>query len=356
MTKKTDRAASATYELDGQVLRQSMLRRLPRRFSGASRLRLPAVPALLEHYVRMLGKLFALHGRAFSDEELEHLRGLLEPKLADGFGAARNSYVIVEYQTDEAQKGTLSYTFELESSSLEQEYSWWLGTRTGPPFGALPDCKVMDLARSLGTPADVPVLDIGAGTGRNTLPLARAGFPIDAIELCPDFAKMLFESAAKEELTVRTFQADVLGPELPLPEAHYALAILCELVSDLRDVAALECVFDRAAKVVRPGGMLLMSAFLPVGGYRPDRLARELSFVFWSTIFLRDELRAAADAHGFTLLSEEPLFDYEKERLPANAWPPTTWFEEWARGVETFDLPLSRAPVEMRWLTFRKDA
>jgi SAM-dependent methyltransferase len=354
MTKKTDRTASSAYELDGQVVRQSMMRRLPRRYSGASRLTLPAVPALLDHFVEMLGKLFKLYGRAFSREELEHLRGLLEPKLDEGFRSARNSRVIVEYQTDEPPKTTLSYTFALESSSLEQEYAAWLPTRTGPPFGALPDSKVMDLARSLGAPADVPVLDIGAGTGRNALALARAGFPIDAIELCPDFAKILFESAAKEQLTVRTFQADVLGQELPLPEAHYALAILCQLVSDLRDVAALEVVFERAAKVVRPGGLLLLSAFLPLAGYRPDRLARELSYVFWSSIFLRDELRAAAGAHGFNLLSEEPVFDYEKERAPANAWPPTSWFEEWARGVETFDVPISRAPVEMRWLTYRK--
>jgi hypothetical protein len=95
---------------------------------------------------------------------------------------------------------------------------------------------------------------------------------------------------------------------------------------------------------------------LPVGGYQPDPLARQLSFVLWSTIFLRDELRAAAAATGFSLVSEEPVYDYEKERLPEDAWPPTGWFEEWTRGVDTFDLPMSKSPVEMRWLTFKKNA
>jgi SAM-dependent methyltransferase len=214
----------------------------------------------------------------------------------------------------------------------------------------------MELARSLGTPASVPVLGVGAatGTGRNTLALARAGFPTHAVEQNPSLAELLRETAAKEGLAVTLFEGDVLNAELGVPKAHYALVTLCEVVSDFRDEEAVKGLFARAAELVRPNGLLLFNAFLPVGGYQPDLLARQLSFVLWSTIFTRDELRAAGAAHGFSLVSEESVYEFEKERYPEGEWPPTAWFEEWTRGIDTFDLPMSRAPVEMRWLVWKK--
>lgn len=352
-SKRTERSG-VDYELDGEVLRQSMLRRVPKRVFGAGQLRLPSVPGLLEHYVETLGKLFALHGRAYSAEELEHLRGLLAEKLALGFAAARNSVVVVDYQTDPAPKQTLSYTLTLETASLEAEYADWVSTRPAPYFGKDPDCKVMDLARSLGSPADVAVLDLGAGAGRNALALARAGFRTDAVEQSPVLAEILRDAAARSGLTLRLFEGDFSSEALELPASHYRLLVASELVSDFRDVPALTRLFERAAGLLTANGRLVLNAFVPVGGYEPDRVAREFSYVLWSTIFLREELKGAAAAHGFALLSEESVFEYEKARLPASAWPPTSWFEQWTRGVDTFDVPMSRAPVEMRWFTFRK--
>jgi SAM-dependent methyltransferase len=342
------------YELDGPTLRQGMLRRVPKRLYASGHMKLPSVPALLEHYTEMLSKFFRLHGRAFNPEEIVHLRGLLKEKLDEGFARARNSYVHVDFQTDEPPKTSLSYKLYLETATIQEEYASWVKTRTPPLFGSHPDCKVMELARSLGEPHTVPVLDIGAGTGRNTLPLARAGFPTHAVEFSPDLARILRETAEKEQLPVTLFEGDVLHAELAVPKLHYALVILCEVVSDFRDEAAVGGLFARAAELVRPNGVMLFNAFLPVGGYQPDLLARQLSFMLWSTIFTRDELRNAAAAHGFSLVSEESVYDFEKQRLPADAWPPTGWFEEWTRGIDTFDLPMSRAPVEMRWLVWKK--
>ncbi len=354
MTSKRTERVAGDYELDGEVLRQGMLRRVPKRIFGAGQLRLPSVPALLDHYVETLGKLFALQGRAFTAAELEHLRGLLAEKLEQGFSAARNSVVVVHYETDPAPKQTLSYTLTLEAASLEAEYADWVHTRPPPYFGNDPDCKVMDLARSLGAPADVPVLDIGAGAGRNALALARAGFPTDAVEQSPALATILREAAARARLTLRLFEGDFTSSSLELPPSHYRLLVASELVSDFRDVPALTRLFERAAALLASKGVFVLNAFVPVGGYQPDLVARQFSYVLWSTIFLRDELKSAAGAHGFALLTEESVFDYEKARLPPSAWPPTSWFEQWTRGVDTFDVPMSRAPVEMRWFTFRK--
>lgn len=354
MSKSTVRSHAAGYELEPQALRHAVLTQLPRRMHAMGALRLPAVPALLEHYTAMLGKLFALHGRAYSPEELAHLSELLSIKLNDGFAAARNAFVQVQYQTDEPPKVTLSYTFTLELSTPAEEYAGWVEARKPELFGSEPDAKVMELAQSLWTPNNVKVLDVGAGAGRNALGLARAGFEVSAVERSPDLARVLREQSEREKLAVRLYEGDVLDTSLELPRNHYDLLVLAALVSDLRDAAELDRLFQRAGELVAPRGTLLVSAFVPVGGYQPDELARQLSFVLWSTIFPRDELRTAATAAGFALSSEEPVFEYEKEHLAEGAWPPTAWFEEWTRGVDTFDVPMSRAPVEMRWFTFKK--
>jgi SAM-dependent methyltransferase len=212
---------------------------------------------------------------------------------------------------------------------------------------------VMDLCRMLGT--DAPVLDIGAGTGRNTLPIARAGHPTSAVELSPDLARILRTDAEKEGLEVRLFEGDVLNAPLELPEAYYRLIILCEVVSHFRSTDDLRRLFERTASLLAPGGLLAFSVFLPVSGYQPDQLAFELSQVFWSTLYTRDDLKKASADLGLSQLSEESVHDYEKKRLPESDWPPTGWFVEWTRGNDIYNLPVGKAPVDMRWVVYKKN-
>jgi SAM-dependent methyltransferase len=341
------------YELDGATLRDSMIRRLPKRLHGGGRLRIPAVPSLVDHYVEVLDRVFVSHGRKFKPPELEQLKAILEPKLKEGYAASPYSYVHVRFQTDDPPKTSLSYFVSLEVSTIENEYATWVATRTPPLFGTHPDSKVLDLAGSLGTAADVPVLDIGAGTGRNTLPLARLGHPTSAVELSPDLAKILREEAQKEKLPVTLVEGDVLNAELGLPP-HFKLVILCEVVSHFRSVEELRRLFERTSALLAPGGLLAFSVFLPVSGYQPDAMARELSQVFWSTLYTRQELADASQGLGLALLSEESVCEYEKKRLPPSAWPPTGWFVEWTRGVDIFNLPVQKTPVDMRWVVYRK--
>jgi SAM-dependent methyltransferase len=200
------------------------------------------------------------------------------------------------------------------------------------------------------------VLDIGAGTGRNTLPLARAGFPTDAVELSPDLANILRTDVEKEGLPVTLHQGDVLGEGMELPKGRYRLVILCEVVSHFRTNAELRRLFERTSELLAPGGLLAFSVFLPVSGYQPDVLARELAQVFWCSLYSRDDMKEASAGLGFSLLSEESVYDYEKKNLPEEAWPPTGWFEEWSRGLDLFRLPIGKAPIDMRWLVYRRNA
>jgi len=343
-------------ETDPVTLRASVIRRLTKKVGVEGRVRLPAVPALLEEYVERLRKLFAAYGRIFSEAEIDNVRTILDGKLKEGFAVSPYAHVIVRYSTEPAPKIGIQYWISTEISTIEDQYADWVKTRTPPLFGKHPDTKVMDLARSLGTPADVPVLDIGAGTGRNTLPLARAGFPADAVELSPDLAAILKKDAAEQGLAVTLYQGDVLGEAMELPKGRYRLVILCEVVSHFRSNAELRKLFERASEILAPGGLLAFSVFLPVSGYQPDQLARELAEVFWCSLFTRDDLKEASAGLGFSLLSEESVFEYEKKNLPASDWPPTGWFEEWARGLDLFRLSVGKAPIDMRWIVYRKNA
>ena len=337
-------------------LRQAMLRRLPRRTSATGEIRLAAVPALAEHYVQMLGKMFGALGRAFNAEELAHLQQILDKHLNEGWQASPFAKLVVRYETDPIPKTTLSYNVSVDVSTIADEYAQWTNTRTAPLFGAHPDAKVMLLAKSLGEPKSVPVLDIGAGTGRNTIPLAEAGFPTDAVELAPTLAAILRDDIAKHGLdNVRVFEGDVFDRELGIPAAHYRLLVLAEVVaSHFRDVAQLRALFEGAAESLQPGGLLVFSAFVSADGYKPDALARELSQVLWCCLFTRHDLAEAVEGQPFDRISDESVAEFEHEHLPAEAWPPTGWFPEWSGGQDLFDLPAGKAPLELRWLVYRR--
>jgi SAM-dependent methyltransferase len=332
-----------------------MLRRLPRRVAARGELMLAAVPSLLDHYHQMLLAIFTSVGRVFNDAEKAHLKTVLETWLKKGWEQSPYTRLLVHYETDAPPKTTLTYNVNLNVVTIGDEYEHWTKTRTPPLFGAHPDSKVMDVAFAQGVPAECPVLDIGAGTGRNTLPLARAGFPADAVELAPALANVLREDAEKSALSVTVFEGDATNPELGLPKDRYQLVILAEVIaSHFRNVAHLRQLFERIVEAMRPGGVLLFSAFLPLDGYKPDQMARELGEVFWCAIFTRADFDQAMAGLPLERIDDESVLDYERDHLPPEAWPPTGWFEQWTSGRDLFDLPPGRAPTELRWVSYRK--
>ena len=344
-----------TRETNATLLRQAMIRRLPRRIAARGELRIAAVPSLLDHYQQMLLNIFAAVGRVFNEPEKAHLRKVLDTWLKKGWEQSPYSRLHVFFETDKPPKTTLSYRVVLDVVTIGDEYDHWVKTRTPPLFGAHPDCKVMDLARSLGEPSTVRVLDVGAGTGRNTLPLAKAGFRTDAVEIAPALAKVLREDVEKAGVEVQVFEGDVLDPALGVPKEHYDLVFLAEVVaSHFRDADHLHKLFATVSEMLRPGGILLFSAFTTLDGYKPDAVARELAQVFWCPIFTRADFDYAVTNTPLEKIREESTLEYERERLPTEHWPPTGWFEQWSTGGDLFDLPMGRAPMELRWFEYRK--
>lgn len=333
------------------LLREAMARRLYRRSVVSGQITLPAVPSMIDEYVTMCANIFAGVGRRFTAEELDHARTLLLGQLTEAYQASPRSNIIISFN---APVGTvLNYEIKGEYWSVEGAYENWIGTRQPPLFGTEPDARIWALVNAASEPKAHRVLDIGAGTGRNALALARRGHPVDVVELTPKFADLIRGDAEHESLDVRVIQRDVFDAIDDL-RRDYQLILLSEVVSDFRTTEQLRGVFELAARCLAAGGQLVFNAFLARQGYTPDKAARELGQQCYTSIFTRHEISSAVADLPLQLIADDSVYDYEQTHLPEGAWPPTSWYADWVSGCDVFDVPRESCPIEMRWLVYQK--
>ncbi len=337
--------------IDPTTLHEAMARRLYRGSVISGQISLQAAPGMIDEYVKMCDAVFTGVGVRFNAEELAHLKTVLEGQLAEAYAASPRSRIIISY---DCPVGTvLNYNVRAEWATIEAAYDYWVATRQPPLFGTEPDARVWALAAEFADPRSYPVLDIGAGTGRNALALARRGHPVDAVEMTPKFADIIRAEAQREALSVRVIQRDVFASMDDL-RWDYRLIVLSEVVSDFRTTQQLRGVFELAARCLAPGGRLVFNAFLARPGYTPDDAARQLGPQVYTTIFTRDELTGAAGLLPLALVGDDSVFEYEKAHLPDGAWPPTSWYPGWVSGLDVFDVERDASPIEMRWLVYQK--
>ncbi|CAM4454005.1 tellurite resistance protein TehB [Mycobacterium basiliense] len=328
-----------------------MTRRFYSRSEVTGKISLPAVPAMLEEYVTMCSRLFAGVGREFSAEELDHLRKVLDSQLAQAYAASPRSNIVISFNAPIGP--TLHYEVNARWWTVEAAYENWIETRKPPLFGTEPDARVWALANEAADAATHRILEIGAGTGRNALALARRGHPVDVVELTPKFAEIIRSDAQRESLDVRVIVRDVFASTDDLRD-DYQLIVLSEVVSDFRTTQQLRGLFELAARCLAPGARLVFNAFLAGAGYHPDQAAREFGQQAYTSIYTRAELSTAVAGLPLQLVSDESVYDYEKAHLPAEAWPPTSWYADWVSGRDVFPVQREMSPIELRWLVFQK--
>jgi SAM-dependent methyltransferase len=337
--------------IDPKLLRESMARRLFRRSVSTGQITLPAVPGMVDEYVTMCDNLFAAVGSRFNAEELAHLRTVLEGQLATAYAATPRSTIIISY--DSPVGTVLNYNIRAEWKTIAATYHDWIATREPPLFGTQPDARVWALANEAADPRTYRVLDIGAGTGRNALALARRGHSVDAVELTPKFAEMIRCDAERESLDVRVLQRDIFSTTDDLRQ-DYRLILLSEVVPEFRSTQELRSLFELAARCLARDGRLVFNAFLAHPEYTPDKAARELAEQEYTSIFTRSEMSTAAAQLPLELDADDSVYEYEKAHLPEGAWPPTSWYAGWITGLDVFDVEREQCPIEMRWLVFHK--
>ena len=339
-------------ELDPAALREALQKRMTLYTPSEGALLFPAVPGKVDDLVDQVVGVFAAIRRPVGDDDRATLRAALLERLVEGFRASPHASVRVSYNTDEQQAGVVHWNVETFIPSAGAPYEVE-GEGRGPPLLVdVPDARLIRLAAELGAPRDVSILDVGAGKGRNTLPLARLGYPTDAVEPVTEVADILHGLVRGEGLRVRVVRGDFWDRAFELPRPRYRLVCFSEVGARLRGLTPVRGLFRRLADVLEPSGMALLGVFVTHAEYLPDPVTRELAENVSCPMYTREELEDAAFGLPLELVSDESVLLYEREHQ--DAWPPTAWYADWVSGQHVFALPDGTPPVEMRWLVYRR--
>lgn len=103
-----------------------------------------------------------------------------------------------------------------------------------------------------------PVLEIGAGQGRNAIYLASLGLEVEALDQSPVGLARANEAAAEAGLELRTIVADLAEWRFPTAAYGAIVSIWCHLPPDLR--VEVHAGIQRA---LVPGGLLILEAYTP---------------------------------------------------------------------------------------------
>lgn len=107
-----------------------------------------------------------------------------------------------------------------------------------------------ELIPLLGALADKKVLDVGAGTGRLSLPMANRGAYVTALDVSPKMLELVKRKSAK----IQTIVGD--AESLPFENNTFDIVTAAFLIVHLKDPARF---FDEAYRVLKEGGILAVT-------------------------------------------------------------------------------------------------
>jgi len=154
------------------------------------------------------------------------------------------------------------------------------------------------------------VLDVGCGTGRHAVRLAREGASVVGYE--PSTGMLARAREKVHGLDVELHRGSI--EDLPAGEGGFDLVLCCLVLSHVEDIVG---AMARLAAHVRPGGRLIVSDFHPfclLIGWRASFRTADAKFIVPNYLHLPSEYMASAQAAGLRVTRlEEPGRD---ERYP----------------------------------------
>jgi len=168
---------------------------------------------------------------------------------------------------------------------------------------ALPPTPVVaEIVKALGPRiAEARVLEIGAGTGRDIVALARAGAAAFANDRSSAALSRIRERAAAEAVSVEVSDADLRA--LPYPDGFFDVVYSVGVVEHFTDV---DSVLREQSRLVRPGGLLVVDVpqtFNPWTVYKHACMLFGRWAYGWETEYSLFDLRRFAKRHGLRVRS-----------------------------------------------------
>ncbi len=348
--------AAAEFIVDPKQVHHSIFTKLRQRIGLAGELTIPCLPSALGFYFERLRGLLQDPVYQLNPEAWQNIMGKVAELVNKGYSESPNSLLKVRFQNVQTQKGSeYSLNFALAVPDMKEQYKGWTTSRQGPLFGSHPDARLIKLLDELGDNTQITnVLDLGAATGRNALPLARRGIQVDAVEQSPDLLNILRAEAQKENLEINVLENNFLQDESVFATEKFDLALACGVTPHFRNTQELSKLFVNVGKSLKPGGIFLFDIFLLKTGFQLDNLLRESAQMYWSSCFTPEELQSELEKANLVSFSNESVPEYEAKHLPEGGWPPTTWYGTWASGLSVSAVKGYISPIEDRWIVCRK--
>ena len=135
-------------------------------------------------------------------------------------------------------------------------------------FGTAPDSLLADHLALINK--EEPLLDVGAGQGRNALYLARLGYRVDALEPSVDGAAQISAAAARTGLAI-----DVINQPFEdfRPSGRFGAVLVFGLIPDLTR-GQVSALLKRTREWLAPGGLAFLTGFT----------TEDPSFATWSSL------------------------------------------------------------------------
>ena len=122
-------------------------------------------------------------------------------------------------------------------------------------FGANPEPLLIKFAAEIDS--SCPVLDIGAGQGRNALFFAQRGFQVITMDTSVQSVNFLREVATEKKLSISIIHGDVRNFE---PQQHFSATLLFGLFQQLSK-ADIRLLISKIRRWTVPGGLVFVTAF-----------------------------------------------------------------------------------------------
>jgi SAM-dependent methyltransferase len=311
-----------------------------------------AIPEMSEEAQAIVLRALEASGFTVEGPKLEAFKKKLARIMTEAFTFSHQSLVrVVCHLGQNQQKLQVAW----EPVSVVEHYDRWVDSRPEPFFGQEADAKVLQVARDLLSSPELAALDVGAGTGRNSVAMAELGYSVTAVEPTPTFAERIRDSFRERKLAGRIIVKSILDPSLKIPKNQFRIVVASQVFPEIHRISDLRRILDIIARSLKPGGRLVFNHFVGEPGFRRTPLLSQAAASFSSAFLTVEELLELQTSLGFEQLSQEKCLDFETAHLPPEAWPPSPWFEDWSRGRHIFTLEDQQtSPIQSSWFTWTR--